>query len=176
MVLVWKVWRGHLEPLKLGTLRSHWRRGSLRSSWNPRIEGAWQRTLIIAMKRAQERLLVKVQPRCSRRPQYFGDASTTGWPPRTAAAVEWSQPEPIRQAVLQTLEPEKWPRPFGGAQKTVSELHTLQSSTLLELVLLCSDCDCALVFSWSKKGFNLFFILQEPTVERFWTLKETLYF
>ena len=31
-----------------------------------------------SLKRAQERLLVKVQPSCSRRPQHFGDASTMG--------------------------------------------------------------------------------------------------
>jgi hypothetical protein len=39
------------------------------------------------MKRAYERLLV--MPSCSGRPQCIGDASTMGWSPRTAAAVEW---------------------------------------------------------------------------------------
>ena len=39
------------------------------------------------MKRAYERLLVK--PSCRGRPQCTGDASTMGWPPRTAAAVKW---------------------------------------------------------------------------------------
>lgn len=37
--------------------------------------------------------LVKVRPSC-RRPQHFGDASAMGGPARTAAAVEWSHPEP----------------------------------------------------------------------------------
>lgn len=28
------------------------------------------------------------------RPKHFGDASVTGWLPRTVVAVEWSQPKP----------------------------------------------------------------------------------
>jgi hypothetical protein len=51
------------------------------------------------MKRAYERLLVK--PSYSRRLQRIGDASTMGRSPRTAAAVEWSLPEPT---VLQRAE------------------------------------------------------------------------
>ena len=39
------------------------------------------------MKKAHERLLVKVQSSCSRRPQ-LGDASTMGSLPRTATTVE----------------------------------------------------------------------------------------
>lgn len=57
---------------------------------------AWHGT----RKIAYERLVVKVQPRCGRRPQHVGDASTTGESPRTAAAVEWSQPEPRKQVCV----------------------------------------------------------------------------
>jgi hypothetical protein len=39
------------------------------------------------IKRTYERLLVK--PSCSERSHCIGDASTMGWPPRIAAAVEW---------------------------------------------------------------------------------------
>lgn len=54
----------------------------------------------LSMKGDEERLLVKVQPRCSRRPQHFGDASTMGCPPRTATAVAGRRPlEPRGQAV-----------------------------------------------------------------------------
>ncbi|EDL84845.1 rCG42408 [Rattus norvegicus] len=60
-----------------------------------------------SLKRAQERLEVKVQPRCSRRLQHFGDARTRGQPPRTSEGVEGSQPDPGRQTVLQRAEPEK---------------------------------------------------------------------
>lgn len=42
-------------------------------------------------KRTQERLKVKLQPRCCKRVQRFGDASTRRQPPRTAAGVAWSQ-------------------------------------------------------------------------------------
>ena len=75
-------WRGHAKKLRLGT-----------------------------MKRACEKLLVKVQSSCSRRPQSFGDASTMGWSPRTAAAVERSQAEPRRQAVCATEGRAPWKRP-----------------------------------------------------------------
>ncbi|CAO2633829.1 hypothetical protein LEMLEM_LOCUS22385 [Lemmus lemmus] len=61
---------GHVEKLRLGTVN-----------------------------RAQEKLLTKVQPSCSRRLQTFGDASTMGPPPKTASAAERSWPELRRQAV-----------------------------------------------------------------------------
>lgn len=64
-----KAQQGHGEHLRLGTVR------------------------------AQERLLVKMHPSCSRRPQDYGEASTMGWPPWKAAAVEWNRPEPRKQAV-----------------------------------------------------------------------------
>lgn len=51
-----------------------------------------------SLKRAQEGLPVKVQLSCSSRPQHFAYASTTRWPPRTAAEVQWSQLEPRTQA------------------------------------------------------------------------------
>jgi hypothetical protein len=40
------------------------------------------------MERAYERLLVKMQPSCSRRAQDFGDAGTFGKSPRRAVSVK----------------------------------------------------------------------------------------
>ena len=46
--------------------------------------------------RSYERLLVEMQPSCSRGSQCFGDVSTMGGPPGTEVVVEWSQLEPRR--------------------------------------------------------------------------------
>lgn len=54
------------------------------------------------MKRDQEGLLVKVPFSCSRRSKHFGDGSTMGWSPKSAAAMEWSQLESRKQAVCAT--------------------------------------------------------------------------
>jgi hypothetical protein len=78
------------------------------------------------MKRAYERLLVK--PGCSERPQQIGDASTIGWSPRTAVAVEWSQPEP---RVLQRAELEMWPKTFGEAQEIMFGFQTLEQEAIM---------------------------------------------
>jgi hypothetical protein len=59
-----------------------------------------------------------MKPSCIEKPQNVRDTSTMGWPPRTAAAVEWNQPDP---GVLQRAELEKWLRLFGGAQKMTLE-------------------------------------------------------
>lgn len=58
-----------------------------------------QRTLCqgCSPKGAQERPLVKYSPVASEDPNIFGDGSTVGRPPRTAAAGEWRQREPGRQ-------------------------------------------------------------------------------
>lgn len=71
--------------------------------------------------------------------------------------------------------------PSGGAQQMVSGFQTLVTEVCIEwsLAMLdlghwgvytmelgyaCSDFDCALaLLSWSKKVFNLFLILHEPT-------------
>jgi hypothetical protein len=54
------------------------------------------------MKRAYEKMLMN--PICTGRLQHVRDAITMGWPSRTAATVEWSQPEP---RMLQREELEK---------------------------------------------------------------------
>ena len=78
------------------------------------------------VKRAFERLLVRVQPSCSRRCQCFVDASAMGRPPRTGTAVEQSQPEPGRQAVCAAEGgPEEVTKTFGGVQKMVSASQTI---------------------------------------------------
>lgn len=59
------------------------------------------------MKRAQKRLLVKVQASCRRKPQHFG-ATSNMQGPRTEAAVQWSQLESEdKLCVLQGAELEK---------------------------------------------------------------------
>ena len=90
MVLVLKAWRGHEEQLRLGTVRGH---GRPLVKVQPQLQlmaqdwrGHAKDLRLGTMKRAYERLLVK--PSCSGRPQCIGDASTMGWSPRTAVAVE----------------------------------------------------------------------------------------
>ncbi|XP_007646738.2 zinc finger protein 182 isoform X1 [Cricetulus griseus] len=65
--------------------------------------------------------LVKVRPSC-RRPQHFGDASAMGGPARTAAAVEWSHPEPKIPTVHAS----------GGGDKEVTQ--ALREAQKIELV------------------------------------------
>ena len=77
------------------------------------------------MKIAYERLLVK--PSCNGRLQQIRDASTIGWPPKTAAAVGWSQPVP---RVLQMAELERWPKHFGEAQKIVCGSQILEKEAV----------------------------------------------
>jgi hypothetical protein len=56
----------------------------MKGSWR-RVE-AWQCvTGPENLKRAQKKILMKEQPSCSRRLQYFEDVSNMGCPPRTAA-------------------------------------------------------------------------------------------
>jgi hypothetical protein len=102
-------WKGHAKKLRFGT-----------------------------MKRDFERLLVKVQSSCSRRPQHIGDANTImGWSPRTVAAVEWSQSEPT---VLQRVELEKWPRPFGGAKRSCVDPRHWTRIYEVDIALETSKC------------------------------------
>lgn len=68
----------------------HWWRYSLSSSWRHRDRrGHGEKLRLCTMKRAKERVLVKVLPDCSRRPQHFGDASAMGQLPGTAVAIKW---------------------------------------------------------------------------------------
>lgn len=58
--------------------KGHWWRHSLSFRWSLRIEEAVGVEAVLgSLIRAHERLLVKVQANWSRRPQCFGDASTT---------------------------------------------------------------------------------------------------
>lgn len=60
------------------------------------------------MKRTCEKLLVKVQPRCRRTFQCYGDISAMEWPTRTVVAVEWIHLELKDELhVLQLSKPEK---------------------------------------------------------------------
>lgn len=81
----------------------------MKEQW--KLGEAWCcRTVLESLKRAQERLLVKVQPSCTRTPQNFGDDRPMGWPLRTATAEEWRQPEQRRQAEC-------------AAEDTVTQVH-----------------------------------------------------
>lgn len=75
------------------------------------------------LKRGQERLFVKAQLGCSKRPQHFGDARTMGWPPRAAAEVKWSLKD--KPCALQRVKSEKGPKLLGEAQKTMSKSEIL---------------------------------------------------
>ena len=129
MVLVLKAWRGHGEQLRLGTIRSHGRPlvkvqpqlQLMAQDWRGHAKELWLGT----MKRASEKLLVK--PSYSERHQCFGDASTMGWQPRTAAAVEWSQPDP---GLLQRAELEMWLKLFRGTQKIMCRFQTLEQEAV----------------------------------------------
>lgn len=73
-----------------------------------------------SLKRAQERLPVKVQPSCSKRPkhvwrrQHHGMTTKQQWSGASRSLKD-------KLVMLQRAESEKWPKPFGGAQKIVSE-------------------------------------------------------
>lgn len=78
---------------ELGSCKSHPEGAGfevVKGSWG--AAEAWQCVAgLESPKRAQKKLLVKVQPVAVRNLSSFGDASTTGRPQRRAAAVEQSQ-------------------------------------------------------------------------------------
>jgi hypothetical protein len=77
------------------------------------------------MKRTHERLMVKVQPSCSRRLGIVGPQCHKQLP-RTGAGMERSQPEPRRQAVT-----------WQALWRTPEESDTGAYLHCWELVLLC---------------------------------------
>lgn len=87
------------------------------------LKGSCKEVLGI-MKRAYERLLMKPTS-CSRRHQHIRDVSTMGWPPRTA--LEWIY---LNLEFYNRTELEKWPKPFGGAQKTMCRSQTLEQEAV----------------------------------------------
>jgi hypothetical protein len=129
VVLVLKVGRGHGENLRLGILRGQRRplmkmqpqlqlmaqdwRGYARSwglaSWREPMRGYWWSFVAVEDPRILE------------------IASTIGWSPRTAAAIERRQSEPW---VLQRAELEKWPKVFRGAQKIMCGSQTLEQEAV----------------------------------------------
>jgi len=89
--MILKGLRGHEQHLSLRIVRGHRR---LLVKVQPQLQltdqdwrGYAKDLRIGTIKRAYERLLVR--PSCSIRTQCIGDASTMGWSPRTAAAMEW---------------------------------------------------------------------------------------
>jgi hypothetical protein len=114
-----KAWRGHTEQLMLGTVRSHGRPLVKVESQLQLMAQDWRghakELRLGTMKRAYERLLLK--PSYSWRQQCFGDASTMRWPPRTAAALEYRQLKPRRQAMC--YKGQSWrrdPSPWGSPE------------------------------------------------------------
>jgi hypothetical protein len=67
------------------------------------------------MKKVQERLLMKVQDGCFKRPRHSGDGGMTT---KNNSSIQWSLENKL--CVLWMMEPEKSPKPFEGAQKMVS--------------------------------------------------------
>jgi len=129
MLLVLKAWRGHGAQLSLGIVRGQKKATGegvvLVAVDNPGLKESKVLRLGPMKRACKRRLLVK--PNCIGRPQCIGDVSTMGWSPRTAVAVEWSQPEP---RVLQRAELEKWYKAFGGAQKITCGSQTLEQETI----------------------------------------------
>jgi hypothetical protein len=93
------------------------------------------------MKRAYERIFVKVQSSCSRRQQYFGDSSTVRWPPRTATAVKYGQLVPRRKGVCS--------KGRSDLRGTPEDFEWIPDIGLLEFDF-DFDYDCALIFSLLK--------------------------
>lgn len=119
------------------------------------IKGSWRETKdwhcvagLEFLKTAWEMILVEVQPSFSKRSQHFGDASTMGWPPKQQQ--RWSGANQSLEGmlcVLQRREPEKWPQPFGGSQKILSEFQTLNTELFLEFCFALN-----LVLLWLSPG------------------------
>jgi hypothetical protein len=96
------------------------------------------------------------------RPQHFGDASTMGWTPRTAA-VEWSQPETRRQSVC-AVEGAREAAQVWGSQKIISESDIGHCLIYTDGVCFCFN----LVVT--KKVLNFFFKCRSPQLRdfKFW--------
>ena len=132
-------------------------------------QGPGERSWCSSHRRVLLTGLVKVQSTFRRRTQYFRDARTLEWPPKTAAAVEWSQwewnaLESRRQAVCAADSGAKiaiqawWRSPEDC--KWIPDNWTLGYLYFWSMVLLCSDCDCIQILpSWSKKVLYLFVII-----------------
>lgn len=132
VALVWKpegVMESSLGLALWEDRKGHWRRHSLCGSWGCKTEwGQAKKSRLGTIKRTCEKLLMKVQTRCRRTFQCYGDASAMEWSTRTVVAVEWSHLELKGELhVLQLSKPEKWPKPFGRIQKIVSGSQILDS-------------------------------------------------
>lgn len=143
---------GHRERLKLGTI--------------------WQS---VSLKRAQERLC-EGTAQLQQRPQHFRDASTMGWQPSTAVAVEWSQPDPETGCVvLGMAELGEWGclqplEPWGSCVGSRIWSWALHWWTL---VLLWLNYNCPLVLpSWGKKDMIYFNSYKNPKLRDFELLKK----
>ena len=125
------------------------------------------------MKRTYEKLFVKVQSRCSRRQQCFGDANTMRWPPRTAAAaVEYRQLENRTQGVC--YKKQSW-RSDPSPCKSLEDHERIPDIGLLDFNFGCV-CDCALIFFPLEvrryfSGAQLIWIFK-----RLWILKDIGHF
>ena len=107
----------------------HWWRCSLSCNGWPRTNGVMQRSWSLT-----PRWEPLVKPSCSGRQQCFEDASTMRWPPRTAAAVEYRQLEPRRQAVC--YKGQIWRSPWRSTEEWLWFPDIRQSLIFLSIVTM----------------------------------------
>lgn len=158
--------RDHWSKPSSVAVEAWWWRGSLR-------EGLAAYGKVWVPERAQK-LLAQLQ----QRPQSSGDVRMMGQPLRTAACVEWSGPEPMRQAVL-CCKQQIWRHGFSLEPRGLWIGLRHQTLRLLHhnTVLLWFDCDCELILpSWSKEVFTSFFFISTGAHSWLWTFKETFEF
>lgn len=89
------------------------------------IKGTWRAAEVRhivpwleSLKRAQKRLLVKVQSSYSKGPQQFENWQYHRMTTRNSSGASWTLEDKL---FLKRMVPEKRPKPLGGAQKTMSE-------------------------------------------------------
>lgn len=172
--LAWKAWRAHRKTGTRARSRIPETRSEDEGAASVAVEGlreswkkfaAWHYVVSQSPSENQKKLLVKVQPSCSRSNQHNRDASSMGWPLGISAAVEWRKPGPRTQAnVWQKLKPEKWikilwrcPEDHDDISSHVWYLTRSCSCFLNLFILLWLDYDCAVVvLSYNKKVLNCF--------------------
>lgn len=140
---------GHGEQLRLRTVRGQ-ERPLVKLQPQQQLKaqdyrGHAEKLGVGTMKRAHERLLVKGQPSCSRRPTFWRCQSHRM--PTTNSDSSGVGPAEARKPVCAAEgRAGKRPKAIGGVQRAVSGSQTLGILLFTLLgVLLCSDCACALV-------------------------------
>ena len=164
--MVLKAWRGHGEQLRLGTgsaLERPLVKSSFSGSWSPRIKGVMESGWDLAPRRKPTRgywwkcsLAVAEEPSILEMP--------LPWDDNQEQHQQWSggNPEPRRQGMCAAEGRDKemtqatWKNLEDCESWCVNPRYwTLSYLYCWSLVLIWSDCDCALVLPfWSKKVFS----------------------